>query len=102
MKDLIKKTMYMGAGLAHLTKEKAEEISRDLVKKGELSAAETREFINELTRKSEEARKSLEEGVEKIVKGVLAKLDIATKKDLEDLKKRIAELEKKEDSVETG
>lgn len=95
MMDLIKKTMYLGVGLACMTKEKVEEISRELIKKGELSATEGKEFIDDLTQKSEEARKALEKRVEKIVKSVLAKLDIATKDDLAALEKRIVKLEGK-------
>ena len=58
MIDLIKKTMYLGVGLAYMTKEKVEEISQELIKKGELSATEGKEFIDDLTQKSEEARKA--------------------------------------------
>lgn len=99
--DLIKKTMYMGVGLAYMTKEKVEEISRELIKKGELSAAEGKEFIDGLTEKSEEARKALEDRVEKTVKRVLAKLDISTKDDLSALEKRLAELEDKRKTAGT-
>lgn len=99
--DLIKKTMYMGVGLAYMTKEKVEEISRELIKKGELSAAEGKEFFDGLTEKSEEARKALEDRVEKTVKRVLAKLDISTKDDLSALEKRLAELEDKRKTAGT-
>lgn len=93
--DLIKKTMYLGVGLAYMTKEKVEEISRELIKKGELSATEGKEFIDDLTRKSEEARKALEVRVDKIVKSSLARMNIATRDDLSALEKRIAKLEGK-------
>ena len=91
--DLIKKTMYMGVGLAYMTKEKVEEISQELIKKGELSSAEGKEFIDDLTRKSVEARKALEARVDTIVKSSLARMKIATRDDLSDLEKRIAKLE---------
>jgi polyhydroxyalkanoate synthesis regulator phasin len=95
MMDLIKKTMYMGVGLAYMTKEKVEEISQELIKKGELSATDGKEFIDDLTKKSEEARKALETRVDKIVKSSLARMNIATRDDLSILEKRIAELEEK-------
>jgi polyhydroxyalkanoate synthesis regulator phasin len=95
MMDLIKKTMYMGIGLAYMTKEKMEEISQELIKKGELSAAEGKDFIDDLTQKSEEARKALEIRVDKIVKSSLARMNIATRDDLSALEKRIAKLEGK-------
>ena len=91
--DLIKKTMYMGVGLAYMTKEKVEEISQELIKKGELSSAEGKEFIEDLTQKSAEARKALEARVDSLVKNSLARMKIATRDDLSALEKRIAELE---------
>ncbi|MEA1927243.1 MAG: phasin family protein [Candidatus Auribacterota bacterium] len=95
MIDLIKKTMYLGVGLAYMTKEKVEEISQELIKKGELSATEGKEFIDDLTQKSEEARKALEERVDKLVKSSLARMKIATRDDLSALEKKIAKLEDK-------
>jgi len=95
MMDLIKKTMYLGVGLAYMTKEKVEEISQELIKKGELSATDGKEFIDDLTQKSVEARKALEERVDKIVKSSLARMKIATSDDLATLEKRIAKLENK-------
>ncbi len=93
--DLIKKTMYLGVGLAYMTKEKVEEISQELIKKGELSATEGKEFIDALTQKSAEARKALEARVDKIVKSSLARMNIATGDELAALEKRIAKLEGK-------
>jgi len=91
--DLIKKTMYMGVGLAYMTKEKVEEISQELIKKGELSATEGKEFIDDLTKKSEEARKGLEAKVDSLVKSSLARMKIATSDDIAALEKRIEKLE---------
>lgn len=93
MMDLIKKTMYLGVGLAYMTKEKVEEISQELIKKGELSATDGKEFIDDLTKKSVEAREAMEARVDKIVKSSLARMNIATRDDLSILDKRIAELE---------
>jgi len=95
MMDLIKKTLYMGVGLANMTKEKVEEISQELIKKGELSAAEGKDFIDDLTRKSEEARKALEARVDSLVKSSLARMKIATSDDVAALEKRVKKLEDK-------
>jgi len=99
--DLIKKTLYMGVGLANMTKEKVEEISQELIKKGELSAAEGKDFIDDLTRKSEEARKALEARVDSLVKSSLARMKIATSDELSALEKRIEKLEGKPESAGT-
>ncbi|MFH1037123.1 MAG: polyhydroxyalkanoate synthesis regulator [PVC group bacterium] len=89
MIDLIKKTMYMGLGLAYLTKEKVEEISRELVKKGELSEREGRDLVDDLAKKSEEAKKALDKRIDRIIKDTLDRLNVATKDDLKALEKKL-------------
>jgi len=95
MMDLIKKTLFIGMGLVSMTKQKAEAIVKPLVKKGELSEKEGREFSNELLKKSEEARKVLEKMIDEFVKRTLSKMNIPTKDDYLKLSRRIEKLEKK-------
>lgn len=90
MIDLFKKTMQMGLGLAEVTREKLEEISKELIKKGEISEKEGRDFVEELSRKSQQARKSLEKRVDEMVAKALARLNVATKDDLAALEKKLA------------
>jgi polyhydroxyalkanoate synthesis regulator phasin len=94
MLDLIKKTMLTGLGLAFLTKEKLEEIGRDIAERGSLSKKEGREFIEELGRKSEQARKRLQEEVDKAVAAAVKRMNLATKDDLDKLRKEISALKK--------
>ncbi len=89
MIDLLKKTMYMSLGLAEATREKLEEISRELVKKGELSEKEVRGFVDDLGRKSAEAKKALEKKVDEAVARALGRLNVATKDDLAALEKKL-------------
>ncbi|HBF42298.1 MAG TPA: polyhydroxyalkanoate synthesis regulator [Desulfobacteraceae bacterium] len=95
MFDIIKKTLLTGIGLAALTKEKVEELTKELIKKGEISEKEGKEFLDDLLQKSEQARKDLETKVEDTVHRVLKKIDLATKKDIEKLEEKIKYLEKK-------
>lgn len=94
MLSLVKKVMLTGVGLAVMTKEKAEELGKELVKKGEISEKEGREFVEELLKKSEEARKDFEKKIEGSVKKVLDGLDVVAKKDVDKLVERVAALEK--------
>jgi len=74
MIDLIKKTMLTGIGLAVMTKDKVEDLSRELAKTGDLS---------------EKARKELASQVEKQVKSTLQKLNIPTREEFLKLEKDI-------------
>lgn len=95
MFDIIKRTMLTGVGLAAMTKDKVEELAKELAEKGELSEKEGRDLVDELLKKSEQARKDLETKVEDVVHKVLGKIDVATKKEIDMLEKRIKSLEKK-------
>ena len=95
MFNFIKKTMLFGVGLAAVTREKIEEVVGELVKKGELSEKEGKEMVDELVEKSKSVKKDLEKKVEKIVADTLNKLNIPTRDELAELKKKIDKLEKK-------
>ncbi len=97
MFDLIKKTMLAGIGLAAMTREKIEETIDEFVKKGRLSEKEGKEIVEELIEKSKTAKKDLEEKIEKIVTKSLKKLNIPTRDELTEIKKKIERLEKSED-----
>jgi polyhydroxyalkanoate synthesis regulator phasin len=96
MFELIKKTMLAGVGLAAVTKDKVEELARELTEKGEMSEKEGKELMDQLLKKSEQARKDLETKVEDTVRKVLGKMAVATKEDIDSLSERIKKLEQKE------
>lgn len=56
MVDLIKKAIYTGVGLAVLTKEKAEELVKDLSEQAKLSEQEGKELFDGLLKHSEHAQ----------------------------------------------
>ena len=101
MFDLIKKTMLTGIGLAAMTKDKVEEMVKDLTEKGEISEKEGKEFLDDLLKKSEQTRKDLEIKMEGMVHKVLGKMDLAIKKDIDNLEERVKNLEKKEGGDKT-
>ena len=94
MLEFLKKTIWIGAGLAAMTAEKIEETVKEIVKKGDISEKEGRELIDDLIEKSKKAKKDLGERVENVVQETLQRLKIPTRKEMEALKARIEELEK--------
>ena len=94
MLDLLKKSILTGVGLALMTKDKAEELAKELVKKGELSEKEGKEFIDEMLKKSKQAGKDMEAKVDDLVKKALKKANVATREDLAGLEKEIKRLKK--------
>jgi polyhydroxyalkanoate synthesis regulator phasin len=98
MADQIKKVLLAGVGLALKTWGEVEALAEELIKKGKMSEAEGRKFLNDLQKKYEQAQKQLESRVEKSVKDFLKKADIPTAAELKSLKKEVRELKKKIDN----
>ena len=93
MFDLIKKTMLTGVGLAAMTKDKIEELAKELTEKGKLTEKEGKDLIDDLLKKSEKAKKDLEAQIERVVKDTMKKMNIASGEELSNLTKRVKKLE---------
>lgn len=93
MIELLKKTMLTGIGLAVLTKEKVEELGREMVKQGEISEKEGKEFMDDLLKQSEDSRKNFESQLDKLVKNAVGRMNLATKDEIAELSERLARLE---------
>ncbi|MCF6291183.1 MAG: hypothetical protein L3J03_09360 [Desulfobacterales bacterium] len=91
MLEIFKKIAFTGMGLIFLTKEKAEEMARELVEKGKFTEQEGREFIDDLKKASEQARVDFEEKINDLVHKAVTRMNLATRDDLERLEKRIEE-----------
>ena len=94
MFDLLKKTIWLGAGLAAMTAEKIEEAVGEIVKRGQLSEKEGKELVAYLIEKSKKAKKELAERVEKIITITLRKMNMPSRKEMEELRSRVERLEK--------
>ena len=88
MVDLIKKALYTGVGLAVLTKEKAEELVKDLTQQAKLSEQEGKELFEGLLKQSEQARNDFQTKVDGPCSTVVKRLNLATKDEVESLKAR--------------
>ncbi|MFH1077233.1 MAG: phasin family protein [Pseudomonadota bacterium] len=95
MIDILKKTLLTGIGLAAMTKEKIEQLAKELIQKGKLSEKEGKELVNDLLAKSKEAKNDMETTIEKIIKKTLKNLNIATREDIAKLTKKVKQLDDK-------
>ena len=95
MKDLINKGLAFGLGLAVVSKEQIEKLVDELVKKGEVSGAESKELISQLYEKGEAEKKEMNARIHEQLEKLLKELNIPTKTDLERLEQRIQALENK-------
>jgi len=92
MKETLEKMFYLGAGAAFMTKEKLEKMKTDLIDQGKITREEGKQFVEELSKKSEAAKTQLEEKIQKTVEAQLQKINVATADDVAELKRQVEEL----------
>lgn len=93
--EILRKMSLFGIGVFSLTKEKVEELSQEMVKKGELTQDEGKKFVQEVLSEKEHQLKDVEKQVNDKVKDFIDKSGVVTKKDIQALEAKIEELEKK-------
>jgi polyhydroxyalkanoate synthesis regulator phasin len=94
MFDLIKKTMLTGVGLAAMTRDKVEALAKELAEKGKLTEKEGKELVDDLLKKSDKAKNDLEAQIEKVVKKIMKKMNLASREDIFNLTERIKKLDR--------
>ena len=90
--DIFKEAVEIGLGALVLTKEKAEKIANDLVKKGKLKKLEGASLFKEIVKKGKTEEKEIKTSIAKIVNATLSKLNVANQADIRRLENEIKNL----------
>lgn len=98
MEEQFKKLLYAGVGLAATATEKLQKSVDELVEKGKLSDNEAKKVIEDFLEKSDSKRDEFEDRFNAFIE----KFGYTKAEELEALKKRIAELEKKQGNSSTA
>ena len=93
--SILKDLVNLGLGALVMTREKAEDVVNELVKKGEVGQDEGKKLVDDLIKKGEEGKKEIEAAIEKTVKHVIEKVDIPTRQEVNNLKSEIEQLREK-------
>ncbi len=99
-KDLFEKTVLFGLGLFDLTKEKAEKIADEMIKRGEMSQSDKAKAVKELLKGHEERIKKIKEKVDERVEEITAKVRGKEREELTQLHKKLDELTKVVEKLE--
>jgi polyhydroxyalkanoate synthesis regulator phasin len=92
MIDVIKKAVLTGIGIASLTKEKIEDLAKELIDKGKLSEQEGEKLVQEMLSRADESRQMMKNQTETLVQNTIDKMHLARIEDIELLKKEIESL----------
>ncbi len=93
MKDMLKNMMYAGIGAAFLTREKLEELRKELMDKGCLSVEEGKAFVDDLLKKSDVAKGNLEQWIGRKVEEKIKQCHLASTDEVAELRRKVEELE---------
>ena len=93
MKDVLKKGITLGLGLAMMGKEQVEKVVDELVSKGEVPVSESKNLVNEIMSKGEMQQQAFEGKLREKIKDEISHLNVATKTDIRQLEERIKNLE---------
>jgi polyhydroxyalkanoate synthesis regulator phasin len=94
MLEILKKTYLAGAGLAAKTWDEVESLSKEVAKKAKMSEKEGAKFMKDMKKRYDDTQKKTGKYVEKVVKDILKKMDVATGADVKALKKEIQQLKR--------
>jgi polyhydroxyalkanoate synthesis regulator phasin len=92
--ELMKKVMLTGIGLALKTQSEMEAMTKDFIKKTKMGEAEGKKFVDDVMKKYDKAKKDMEKKIKDGIADYMASADIASKKELNALKKEISNLKK--------
>ena len=93
MKDLLKKGLALGRGLAGISKEQIEKFVDEMVNKGEVSANESKELVENLVKRGQEEQQELNHKIKVQLQSLLTELGVVTKADFSQLEERLSKLE---------
>lgn len=105
--SVLKNTILASIGAFHVTKEKAEKIIDELIKKGELDKSDRKKAIMEMLDKAEHSTAQLKEKIskgadktQKEVSSLVQRLNLAKRSDMEKIEKKVDKLTKALKSLE--
>ncbi len=102
----VRKVLMAGIGIVALAQEEVEDFVNKLVERGEIAEKDGRKLVNDVLEKrrgkTQETTKRVESELDKRIEGLLDRMNIPTKSDIEALTHKVAELTKKVDELKKG
>ncbi|OHB69753.1 MAG: hypothetical protein A2W17_06950 [Planctomycetes bacterium RBG_16_41_13] len=89
LSEIMKKAVNLGFGAMLVTKENANELIEEMVRKGEIQKDETLAQVKETLKKILPSKEEIETRTEELVEKILHKLDIPTRHELQEMQKKL-------------
>jgi polyhydroxyalkanoate synthesis regulator phasin len=93
--DIIRKAVLLGIGIISLTKDKAEEMVDELIKRGEIASTEKFQTVDKLLKEADRQQKEIERKIAGTVQKIIADMGLPTRRDLEEITEMLKKIEAK-------
>jgi polyhydroxyalkanoate synthesis regulator phasin len=90
---VIEKTLLLALGAAALTKDRVQAVVEEFVRRGQLSADEGKELVEQLGARSRDEAKATLKRLDGSLQGTYRDMGLATHRELEDLDFRVRQIE---------
>jgi len=95
MRNFANKLLLAGIGAFSLTREKAEQIVNEMVKRGQVEGEDAQSVLDDLVERGERERQELQKTIRSEFDKIKGELNLITNKELEEILERISRLEEK-------
>jgi polyhydroxyalkanoate synthesis regulator phasin len=93
VREVIEKTLLLALGAAALTKDRVQAVVEEFVRRGQLSADEGKELVEQLGARSRDEAKATLKRLDGSLQGTYRDMGLATHRELEDLDFRVRQIE---------
>ncbi|HHY93010.1 MAG TPA: polyhydroxyalkanoate synthesis regulator [Firmicutes bacterium] len=101
MKELIAKSLALSWGVIAITRETAEKLVDELVKKGEVKQEEAKDWVSGLVERGKKAREEVQQTIRQEVTRALKELSLPSRDDLLRLEEKLDRLLEREEKKGT-
>jgi len=98
----LRRLMLASVGLIAMTMDELEEITDKLVERGEIAEKDGKKLMEEMKEKRKAKLSEADEQLDKHLEGILVRMKVPTKSDIEGLSKKINDLTVKIDEMNKG
>jgi poly(hydroxyalkanoate) granule-associated protein len=103
MVDMVRKVLLASIGAVALTQEEVEKVVNKLIERGEIAEKDGRKLVKDLMerrrKKATEVQAETEDELHKRMEDVLARMNIASKSDIDSINRKLTTLSKKLDDL---
>jgi poly(hydroxyalkanoate) granule-associated protein len=95
----VRRVLMAGVGAVALAQEEVEEFVKKLVERGEIAEKDGRKLVDDIMEKRKSRAQKAEDALETRIEGLLERMNVPTKSDIDDLSKKITLLAEKVDEL---